>query len=162
MSTDFLYPGPPKTWPHIQLLRRIMRANAVLRALHKPHFDALDIPMVEFDLLSALGNTAGLRMKELADAMITTPSNVTRVCGVMEAKGLVRRERSNQSDREVIASLTPAGEALFAELFPKTVNFGARLMETALTMEELRAAADLLGKLLAGIEPPEGAGVDGE
>lgn len=161
MTTELTYPGPPKSWPHIQLLRRIMRANAVLRALHKPHFDALDIPMVEFDLLAALGNTKGLRMKELADAMITTPSNVTRVCSVMESKGLVRRERSSQSDREVIASLTPAGEALFADLFPKTVNFGARVMDASLSAEELRTAADLIGRLLEGLEAlASGAPVD--
>ncbi|MCK6573319.1 MarR family winged helix-turn-helix transcriptional regulator [Myxococcota bacterium] len=154
MPTDFRYPGPPRTWPQIQLLRRVMRANALLRDLHEPHFAAIDLPMVEFDLLSALGNTDGMRMKALSQAMTTTPSNVTRVCLVMEEKGLVQRQRAPGSDREVIARLTPAGQALFDELFPKTVNYSAGIIDTALTADEARVAAEILEKLIQAARRP--------
>ena len=155
MASDFMYPGAPKHWSQIQVLRRVMRANARLRDLHQPHFEAEGLPMVEFDLLSTLGNTSGLRMKELAVSMITTPSNVTRVCAVMEEKGLVQRQRSAGSDREVIARLTPKGEALFAKLFPKTVNFSASIINTALTKSEAKQLADLLEKLLQKVTDPK-------
>ena len=158
MPDDFRYPGLPKNWPQIQAMRRIWHASARLRALHQPHFKAIGMPMVEFDLLSTLGNTEGLRMKNLAESMMTTPSNVTRVCTKMEKQGLVKRERSSDSDREVIARLTPEGERLFAELFPKTVNYSSRIMDTGLSAEEFETVAALLDKLLAQVRDPDPEG----
>jgi DNA-binding MarR family transcriptional regulator len=155
MADEFLYEGPPRTWPEIQVLRRIWKAGAMLRNLHGPHFDRLGMPLLEFDLLSTLGNTDGFRMKDLAESMMTTPSNVTRVCTAMEKKGLVKRQRSSESDREVIAKLTPKGEALFHKTFPKTVNFSARTLDTALSRKELKELASLLEKLIESVEEPE-------
>lgn len=155
MVARFMYPSPPKSWPQIQVLRLTWRLAAKLRTLHQPHFNDVDMPMAEFDMLSALGNTDGLRMKDLAETMITTPSNVTRVCLAMEKKGLVQRERSVESDREVIARLTPAGEALFADVFPATVNYSARVLNTGLSERELRTLSRLLSKLLDNVHAPE-------
>jgi DNA-binding MarR family transcriptional regulator len=151
MSEKFKYAGAPKTWPQVQVLRRIWVAAMTLRAKHEPHFAELNLPMIEFDLLAALGNTDGLRMKDLAHAMITTPSNVTRVCAVMEEKGLITRERSKTSDREVIARLTPTGEKLFHDTFAKTVNHTAAVLDAALDRAELEQLAALLDKLLQGL-----------
>jgi DNA-binding MarR family transcriptional regulator len=136
-------------------MRRIWRAAAQLSDLHQPHFERLDIPMVEFDLLATLGNTEGMRMKDLATTMVTTASNVTRVCAVMEKKGLVKRQRAPNSDREVIARLTDEGQRLFEDLFPKTVNFSAQLIDTALEPEEQKQLASLLEKLVSKVHAPE-------
>jgi DNA-binding MarR family transcriptional regulator len=155
MKDAFLYPGPPRTWPEIQVMRRIWRAAARITALHAPHFEALGIPMVEFDLLSTLGNTEGMRMKDLAMTMVTTASNVTRVCAVMEKKGLVQRQRAQSSDREVIAKLTPKGQALFEVLFPKTVNYSAQIIDTALEPGEQKQLAELLDKLVSRVRAPD-------
>ena len=151
MSEKFRHPGPPKTWPQVQILRRVWKAGAALRGKFDTHFAELDLPMIEFDLISALGNTEGLKMKDLAAAMITTPSNVTRVCAVMEEKGLLKRERSKASDREVIASLTPAGEKLFRDTFAKTVNQTAAILDSALDKDDQQTLAALLQRLLDGL-----------
>lgn len=153
--TAFTYPGPPKSWPQIMVLRRLWRAAALLKDLHQPHFEKLGLPMLEFDMLAALGNTKGLRMKDLAQAMITSAPNVTRVCAVMEAKGLVQRRRSETSDREVLASLTPAGERLFEDVFAPTVNYSANILDTGLSRGELETLAALLEKLVATTRAPE-------
>jgi len=79
---------PARNRSQIRLLRAVMRANAALRDLHKELMSELGTSLTEFDFLAALGNTPGLRMRDLAHAMITTPSNVTRVCAAMEKKGL--------------------------------------------------------------------------
>jgi len=158
MAEDFLYKGPPKDWPQIQALRRIMRTNAVVRDLHKEHFNRIGIPIAEFDLLSTLGNTAGMKMSDLATAMITTPSNVTRICGGMEEQGLVERNRPASSNREVIASLTPKGEERFREVFAPTVNYSARMMNTGLSRAELKTLAELLDRFLAHVHAPDDDG----
>ena len=74
-------------------------------------------------------------------------SALDQLKNLMEEKGLVQRQRSSASDREVVAKLTPKGEALFQELFPATVNYGAKLLNTGLPPDELRTLAALLDKL---------------
>jgi len=137
------------------VLRRIWRAAALLKDLHQPHFGRIGLPMLEFDMLAALGNTEGLRMKDLAETMITSAPNVTRVCAAMEAKGLVKRQRSEKSDREVVASLTPEGQKLFEQVFPSTVNYSAAILDTGLSRKELESLASLLEKLLAKTHSPD-------
>lgn len=145
----FHFDPPARDRPQIRLLRAIMRANAALRDAHKERMNELGVSLTEFDFLAALGNTDGLRMKDLARAMITTPSNVTRVCAAMEKKGLAVRERSAESDREVIARLTPVGEERFRELFPLVLEFSSRTIDELLTEDEQRTAGDILDRLFA-------------
>jgi DNA-binding MarR family transcriptional regulator len=152
MLPESLANDPPKHRSQIRLLRAIMRANAALRDSHKEAFRPLGLNIAEFDFLAALGNTDGLRMKDLAHHMITTPSNVTRICATMEKKGLAVRERSSESDREVIAKLTPEGQKRFEECFPVIANFSTGLIDELASEDEQRAAATILEKLIAKLE----------
>jgi DNA-binding MarR family transcriptional regulator len=81
---------------------------------HRRYLEATHgLLMTEFDMIAALGNTKGLRMGELADAMITSPGNITRVAQALEKRGVVERKRSPRSDRDVLARLTRAGGGIF-------------------------------------------------
>jgi len=140
---------PARNRSQIRLLRAVMRANAALRDLHKELMSELGTSLTEFDFLAALGNTPGLRMRDLAHAMITTPSNVTRVCAAMEKKGLSVRERSSESDREVIAKLTPEGQALFEKLFPRVAQFTMDTVDRLMPESDQIAVADALDRLIA-------------
>jgi DNA-binding MarR family transcriptional regulator len=92
--------GPVRDWPQIRALRLLLRAQARLVEEHRRHLEAKHaLLMTEFDMIAALGNTKGLRMGELASAMITSPGNVTRVAQALEKRGLVARERAPNSDR---------------------------------------------------------------
>jgi len=128
-----------------------MRVNAALRDQHRRILEPQGVSMPDFDFLAALGNTGGLRMRDLAHAMITTPSNVTRVCADMEARGLATRERSPESDREVIARLTPAGQKLFEKLFIPTANGTVESIGAHVDEDDQRKAAAVLEQLLAGL-----------
>src|SRR4051812_40809572 len=106
--------GPVREWPQIRALRLLLRAHARVVETHRRYLEATHgLLMTEFDMIAALGNTKGLRMGELAGAMITSPGNVTRVAQALEKRGLVERKRSPHSDREVLARLTRAGEEFF-------------------------------------------------
>lgn len=134
------------------MLRAVMRANAALRDLHKDMSQRYGLSITEFDFLAALGNTEGLRMSDLAHAMITTPSNVTRVCATMEKKGLAVRERSRDSDREVIAKLTPKGQGRFEEVFPEAVEFTTRTIDSLVPEKDQRVVAEVLDALVEKIK----------
>jgi MarR family 2-MHQ and catechol resistance regulon transcriptional repressor len=146
-------PARVRDRPQVRALRTLMRAQAKLVELHSGYLSArLGLLMTEFDMIAALGNTQGLRMGELAVAMITSPGNVTRVAQSLQKRGLVERHRSEISDREVIARLTPAGEAFFNEHFLVAVEFNCSLFDSALATPEQEQLATLLSKLLEGVQ----------
>ncbi len=114
--------------------RRDSLTLSLLRALHRSYRDVQcadsreleerwGLQHSEFDVIATLGNTAGIRMGEIAARTLSSPANVTRLVKRLEGRGLVERERSPESDREVIARLTPAGVALFEAAYPAQYEF---------------------------------------
>jgi DNA-binding MarR family transcriptional regulator len=129
-------------------MRLLLRTNARLVEAHRRHLgERYDLLMTEFDMIAALGNTDGLNMGQLAAGMITTPANVTRVAQALEKRGLIERKRAAHSDREVIARLTPAGEAFFRDHFLEVVSWSSNLMNSGLSIREQEQLAELLAKL---------------
>ncbi|MER7499292.1 MarR family transcriptional regulator [Nonomuraea pusilla] len=70
-----------------------------------------DVTINEFDVLYQLWIAPGqrCRMKDLADAVLVTPSGITRMVVRLEERGLVRRV-TEQGRQAVEAELTPEGE----------------------------------------------------
>lgn len=147
--------GKIRDWAEIRAFRGLLRAHARAQELHRVALAKIGLTITELDLLLALGNSEGKRMSDLATAMITSPGNVTRLCTALEERGLVRRTRSATSDREVIASLTAAGQRRFEEIFQPVATFTADMMGSALDEEELRQLGDLLEKLQRATAPAE-------
>ena len=144
--------GPVREWPQIKAMRLLFRSNARLEEAHRRYLGKEhDLLVTEFDMIAALGNTDGLNMGQLAAAMITTPANVTRVAQALEKRGLIERKRAPHSDREVLARLTPAGDAFFQEHFIDVVSFASDLMDRGLSTNEQKQLAELLGKLHAAL-----------
>jgi len=97
----------------------------------------------EFDVLINLDNAAGggLRMTDLADAVMLSSGGLTRLVGRLEERGLLRREPDPSDGRGHVASLTGPGRARLAEA--RTTHnaviselLGAKLTETELAMLE--------------------------
>jgi DNA-binding MarR family transcriptional regulator len=144
-----------KEWPQIRAFRALLRVHARLLEEHRRYLsERHGLLLSEFDMIAGLGNTKGLRMGELASAMITSAANVTRVAQALEKRGLVERGRADHSDREVIARLTPAGEAFFREHFLAIASFSRGLMDSGLTVAEQKHLGELLGKLNDHLEAP--------
>jgi DNA-binding MarR family transcriptional regulator len=66
----------------------------------------------EMDVLLALAKTEDMRMGDMAQKMAISPPNATRLVKQMEAKGLVRRARSQTSNRVVLVCLTERGASV--------------------------------------------------
>jgi DNA-binding MarR family transcriptional regulator len=65
--------------------------------------------------------------KELGERTLITKGTLTGVIERLEQKGLVLRERSSDDKRSFFVRLTPAGEAVFCDVFPKVVAHGRQL-----------------------------------
>jgi DNA-binding MarR family transcriptional regulator len=61
-----------------------------------------------------------VRMRELADSVLSTKSGLTYQIGQLEKAGLVRRRVCEADVRGVLACLTDAGRARLAEIAPAT------------------------------------------
>jgi DNA-binding MarR family transcriptional regulator len=74
---------------------------------------AFDISLVEYEILVRLSERDGhMRMAALADALAHSRSRVTHTVTRMEKAGLVKRSRSDEDGRGIIASLTDEGHDL--------------------------------------------------
>jgi len=84
-------------------------------------------------------------VKQLGEALYLDSGTLTPLLKKLEAKGLVRRTRSEEDERNLIVTLTEEGEAMKepAEIIPKRMSQCVNL-----TPEEARECYRLLYKLL--------------
>lgn len=81
----------------------------------------------QFDIIATLGNTPGMTYKELGQKTLITKGTLTGVIERLEQKRLVVRERSEGDKRSFFVRLTPEGEDVFKNAFPKVVAHGKKL-----------------------------------
>jgi DNA-binding MarR family transcriptional regulator len=81
----------------------------------------------QFDIIATLGNTPGMSYKELGERTLITKGTLTGVIERLEQKGLVARTRSPDDKRSFFVQLTPEGENVFNDAFPKVVAQGRKL-----------------------------------
>jgi DNA-binding MarR family transcriptional regulator len=84
---------------------------------------SFDLSLVEYEILVRLSERDGhMRMAALADALAHSRSRVTHTVTRMEKAGLVRRSRSDDDGRGIIASLTDKGHDLLVRAAPTHVH----------------------------------------
>ena len=95
-----------RSWQNF--LEAALRLSAALNgSLEDQH----DLMLIEVRLLDILNTspTGSARMGELAEALLASPSRITRLVGRLERRGLVRRADSREDARGVLAIITDEG-----------------------------------------------------
>jgi DNA-binding MarR family transcriptional regulator len=133
------------------------RAIRVAIELHRCHRDLLahaeafgareGLEVIHLTIVHSLGLRGPLKMGELARATVIGAPDMTRRAKQLEERGLVARQRSTSSHREVLIALTPAGQALFARSFTHLHAAHAAYFDAKLTATEQRELGRLLAKL---------------
>jgi DNA-binding MarR family transcriptional regulator len=121
------------------------------RELEEEH----DLSFSEYDVLLRLARAPGraLRMTELAERVLLSPSGLTRLVDRLTTKGLIRRRPDPEDGRVTLAHLTPRG---LAELrtAARTHLRGIRMHFTRrLSEAQLRNVASAL-ESIAGAHAP--------
>ena len=108
----------------------------------------------QFDIIATLGNTPGMSYKELGERTLITKGTLTGVIERLEQKGLVARQRSCDDKRSFYVRLTPCGEGLFQDVFPKVVAHGKQLFAsfTEADFDQIDAALGKLKQLIAAAD----------
>ncbi|MDQ1428942.1 MAG: hypothetical protein QOK39_2418 [Acidimicrobiaceae bacterium] len=124
-----------KTWRtllsvHARLLSRL---DAELHAAH-------DISLQDYEVLVHLSEVDGtcLRLAELAERLVVSPSGLTRRLDGMVRDGLVERQACLSDRRGMLAVLTPKGRAVLASAAPTHIAGIRRLLFEPLDRRQLR------------------------
>lgn len=141
-------PKPPSLDP-VQLgaYFALIEVSSLLRhAIEQQLRDAGDLSYVQFQLLARLGDVpdGSLRMTDLADGVVYSRSGLTYQAGLLEKAGLVTRAPSPDDERGIAVTITAAGRARLAQVFPGHVEVVRQMLFEPLAAADVEALAALL------------------
>lgn len=134
----------------VDTYRSVMRIRQRLQAASTAVAKQFDMSVSEMALLDTLGKYGPLTMGRLAELSFSSAANATYTVRGLEERGMVRRERSAQSNRNVDVSLTSQGTKIFRQTYAQTVNSVNKLIAAHLNTEERKRLLALLIALLDG------------
>jgi len=117
--------------------------------LYTPILDEYGLTYTQYITMLVLWEKKMVTVKQLGEALYLDSGTLTPLLKKLEAKGLVYRTRSEEDERNLIVTLTEAGEAMKApaEAIPKQMAKCVKL-----TPEEAKECYRLLYKLLSYVK----------
>lgn len=130
-----------------EVLINLIRTDSLVTTALTRRFRRFGLSLSGFNALVILRQAPdGVNPHEIADRLLVTRAAVTAILDALEAKGLVRRDRSGADGRMSLIAITPAGKKLLDGLLPE--HFAAeRSMAAALGANEKELLISLLGRL---------------
>ncbi len=125
----------------------LIEVTSLLRhAVDKQLREAGGLSYVQFQLLARLGDSpaGSSRMTDLADGVVYSRSGLTYQAGLLETAGLVVRAPSPDDERGITVTITDAGRARLAAVFPGHIELIQDLLFEPLSREDVAALAALL------------------
>lgn len=112
---------------------------------YKPYLDEIDLTYTQYIVMMVLWEKKTLNVKELGECLFLDSGTLTPLLKKMEAKGLLTRKRSTQDERNLIVTITDAGE----KLKKKALTVPENMMKCSnLEPEEAATLYRLLYKML--------------
>lgn len=128
---------------------KFQRANNAFEARLARHATLQDLTETQFAVLEALYHLGPMCQSEIGAKLLRSGGNITLVIDNLEKHGYVERKRTAEDRRMVRVSLTEAGQAKIAAVFP--CHVAAIVAElSVLTPDEQRDLGRLLKKLGTG------------
>ncbi|WP_137153412.1 MarR family transcriptional regulator [Devosia sp. FKR38] len=131
----------------------VYAAGHAFTRFYKPRLDALGLTYPQYLVFLVLWEADGLTVKSLGDRLFLDSGTITPLIKRLEARGLVRRQRDEEDERQVLVFLTPDGrglreKALAVPLAVKTALAGEREAVDALRLglHQLRESLDGQGQ----------------
>ena len=119
-------------------------AREVVR-LYKPFLDAIDLTYTQYITMMVLWETPQVTSKQIGERLLLDSGTLTPVLKKLEEKGLVQRCRDQADERNLLVTLTEAGEALKERAVEIPPQIGACIR---LSPEEAFQLYTLLHKLM--------------
>ncbi|NND43690.1 MAG: MarR family transcriptional regulator [Xanthomonadales bacterium] len=105
------------------LMREMVRASQPFarRDAELLRISGSGLTVSQADVIFTLGNTSGMSCGEIGERTLITKGTLTGVIDRLEARDLVQRRRGEHDARCTHVALTPAGETLFEQAFPRHI-----------------------------------------
>ena len=132
----------------VDIFRNIMRARHLLRSKASDVAESNGLHAAEMNVVDILGKFGPISMGRLSTETFISPSNTTNTVKKLERAGLVERQRSATSDREVNVTLTSSGRAVFRKCYPRILGEAHAHMVKRLTPDEMKLLAGVMRKLV--------------
>jgi len=132
----------------VDIFKNIMRARHQLYEKAARVAAATGLHAAELNVVDILGKFGPMSMGRLSRETFISPANTTSTAKKLEQLDLVKRERSAKSGREVTASLTSKGRALFRRSYPRILEEAHEHIADHLTRQEMATLAAVLQKLV--------------
>jgi len=102
----------------------IASSTLLQRSVERNLREQADLTQVQFEILMnlSIAGDAGIRMAQLADALIVSRSGLSYQVAQLESRGWITRERSTDDERGVVARITAAGERMRRRVFAGHVD----------------------------------------
>jgi DNA-binding MarR family transcriptional regulator len=139
-----------------------MEVSSLIRhAVEQQLIDSGKLSYVQFQMLARLGDSPGgsQRMTDLADGVVYSRSGLTHQAGLLEKAGLVSRAPSVNDERSVTITISDAGRAVLADVFPGHIEVIKTLFFASLSPQAVEALADSLTSVRDNLRaaPPRSA-----
>lgn len=141
--------GPPEERRALDAYVKFVRAYDTIDSRLRSALREEGLTVSQLGVLEALMHIGPMVQSELAEKLLTSPSNLTTVLDNLERDGMVRRQRSTEDRRQVEVSLTSDGRELIEDVFPSHAQRITRLFG-ALNPEEQEELGRLCRKLGRG------------
>lgn len=95
-----------------QLCFHVYASSREVIKCYKPFLDELNLTYTQYVTMIALWENGEMTVKEIGEVLYLDSGTLTPLLKKLEAKGLVARRRSEGDERNLLVSVTEAGEAL--------------------------------------------------
>lgn len=143
------YNGTPEEVLALDTFIKLTRSVNALMSRVAAHETLGDLTVSQFGVLESLLHLGPLSQTEICGKQLKSGGNTTMVVDNLEKRGWVRRETSAEDRRITIVHLTPAGEALIRDVFPRHAAAITAEM-SALSQQEQNQLGALCKKLGKG------------
>jgi DNA-binding MarR family transcriptional regulator len=140
------------------LWRLFLTAQVKLRDRIEVKLDRAGLPSLEwYDVLYTLKEAPGqrLRLSELAEKVLLTRSNLTRLVDRLENAGLLQRQSCPSDRRGTFAVLTESGLAMQEQMWPIYAEGIKEYFASQINDDEVEVLQQVLGRMLVNLEGAE-------
>lgn len=123
-------------------------ASREMIKLYKPYLDEINLTYTQYITMMIMWEKQSVTVKELGQQLYLDSGTLTPLLKKLESKGLIERARSEKDERNLIVTITEAGEKLketAVEIPYKMVNC------TPLDEDDARELYKLLYKMLGNL-----------
>ena len=105
----------------------VYAAGHAFTRFYKPRLDAIGLTYPQYLVFLVLWEGDGLTVKALGEKLFLDSGTITPLIKRLEARGLVRRQRDDEDERQVRIFLTPEGHDLRAKALAVPLEVGTAL-----------------------------------